>query len=100
VRELRGKIDDSPLVFDNAKVQFELKSRNGVAFAGPDWKLPEGMWEPWDMTGHPVTINGVETIIRGVDAFASMRSPSSPYRHGFCILVDYDTAKKLGWEPE
>lgn len=99
MRELRGKIDDSPLVFDGGEYAFTLKNR-GVAFCNSNWKLPEGMWEPWDMTGHPATLNGVEIKIQGVDAFASGRGPDWPYRHSFCILVDFETAEKLGWEPK
>lgn len=95
-RELRGKKDDSPLVFNHATSIFEISGR-GVAFGG-NWKLPEGMWEPWDMSGHMATINSVEVKIVGIEAFASYRSPDSPYRHNFCIIVSVEDAQKLGWE--
>lgn len=96
MRELRGKIDDSPLVFDDAVETFTIKGR-GVAFVRSHgkWDMPEGMWEPWDMTDHEAIINGVPVKITGVEAFCSARSPDSPYRHSFCLLVDFETAEKL-----
>lgn len=98
MRELRGKADDSPLVFDGGEYAFTIKGR-GIAFAHPHsrWKLPEGMWEPWDMTGHPAIVNGVEVKISGVEAFCSARGPGHPYIHSFCLLLNEEDAKKLGW---
>ena len=52
----------------------------------PD-QLPEGIWDPWEVRHHNVYINGILRDVVGVEAFASMRSPSSRYKHTFVIAV-------------
>lgn len=52
------------------------------------WRLPEGVWEPWDLTGRICKMDGVLYKIKGVDAFAINRSPSNPYRHSFALCLE------------
>lgn len=83
-------------VLDNAHDRFEIKGR-GIAFSG-NWKLQPGEWEPWDIRGETVLLNGVEVEVKGVDAFCSYRSPTQPYRHSFAVLVSYEDAEKIPWK--
>lgn len=84
-------------VLDGIEHSFEFKGR-GIAFSASHWRLQEGEWEPWDITGETVLLNGVEVEVRGVDAFCSARSPESPYRHPFAVLVSYEDAEKVQWK--
>lgn len=82
------------LEFENIEDCFEITGR-GICFSSRDWRLPEGMWEPWDLTGEVVKLAGVEVKITGVDAFCIARSPSSPYRLPFALMVSFEDGEKI-----
>ena len=82
------------LQFDDPEDSFEIKGR-GACFSSGKWKLPEGMWEPWDLRGETVKLAGVEVKITGVDAFCIARSPSSPYRLSFALMVSFEDGEKI-----
>jgi len=86
------------LRFDDPEDMFTVSNR-GVAYSSVKWKLPEGMWEPWDLRGETVLLCGVEVKILAVDAFAIMRSPDHPYRHSFALLVSFEDAERINYEP-
>lgn len=83
------------LDFDEPEDSFTIAGR-GTCYSSSKWKLPEGFWEPWDLAGYQARICGTEVKIRGVDAFASPRSPSSPYSHPFALMVSDEDAEKIG----
>jgi len=82
------------LRFDDPEDSFVINDR-GVCYSSGRWRLPEGMWEPWDLTGQTVLLCGKEVVVTGVDAFCINRSPDNPYRLSFAIMVDFETARKL-----
>jgi hypothetical protein len=82
------------LEFNDPEDAFVVNGR-GVCFSSGRWKLPDGMWEPGDLTGETVILAGAEVKVRGVEAFCIARSPSSPYRLPFALLVSFDDAKKV-----
>ena len=65
---------------------YRIKYR-GFSIAIPKEQIPEGMWDPADLAGLTVTINGEEFLVRAVETFAVSRSPEWPYNHYFAILV-------------
>lgn len=73
---------------------FEIKGR-GMAYCSNKWRLPEGMWEPNDLAGETVMLAGVKVKILGVDAFCIARSPSSPYRLPFALLISYVDSERV-----
>jgi hypothetical protein len=85
------------LRFDDPQDVFTINNR-GVMFTSSKWTLPRGFWEPWHLTGSQVKINGVEVKVRGVEAFASMRTPDFPYEHCIGILVSPEDAERIGWK--
>jgi len=52
-------------------------------------KYPE-LWEPENLKGHAVIINGVVRMCTGVETYQIMRSRKHPYRLGFGLLVNND----------
>ena len=82
-------------VLDDIQDSFPITGR-GIAFSGP-WRLrfELGEWEPWDIRGETVLLGGVEVKVLGVDAFASPRSPESPYRHTFAVVVSEEDAERV-----
>lgn len=88
----------APLAFDDPEDAFHISDR-GWCYSSSKWKLPEGFWEPWDLAGYPASINGTPVTIRGIDAFCSARSPKSPYRGSFAVLVSDEDAERIDYEP-
>lgn len=80
--------------YSNYEDHFVITGR-GHMFTSGRWKMPEGYWEPWDLYGRMAMMNGHEVRIKGVEAFCSARSPSSPYRHSFGILLSEEDAEKV-----
>jgi len=85
------------LEFDNIENSFRVAGR-GVAYSSSKWRLPEDVWEPWDLSGEVVRLAGVEVKIIGVDAFAIGRSKSHPYTLPFALLVSFEDAEKIQWQ--
>ena len=54
----------------------------------PQEQMPEDLWNPDDLKGETVLIDGEEHMVMGVETFAVQRSPSHPYRHSFGLMVD------------
>lgn len=84
-------------VLNDIEDSFKITGR-GICFTSSRWKLEEGEWEPWDITGETVLLNGVEVKVTGVDAFCSMRSPESPYRQSFAVMVSEEDAERVNWK--
>lgn len=84
-------------VLDDIEDSFEIKGR-GICFSSSRWKLQPGEWEPWDIRGETVLLNGVEVRVKAVEAFCSFRSPDSPYNHSFAVLISYEDAERVNWK--
>lgn len=84
------------LEFNDPEDVFEVTGR-GVAFSSGRWRLPESVWEPFDLRGKTVLLCGQEVKVLAVDAFAIMRSPENPYGLSFAILISTDDAKRAGY---
>lgn len=71
-----------------------------LEFTGKDWyrvkgrgfciavnEQPDGMWNPSDLVGEIVKINGEMFTIKGVEKFLIGISPENPYRLQFSLMV-------------
>lgn len=66
---------------------WELKSRKTFVVSIPAEQMPEGMFDPNVMRGTIVKVNSIPRRVTGVETFAIPRSETSPYRHGFGLMV-------------
>ena len=69
-----------------SKGKFKLYGRGNVYSIVES--LPEGMWNPDDLRGMKVKIDGKEYTVKGVEAFKIGIAPNNPYRLSFGLLVD------------
>lgn len=61
--------------------------QDGVMYVIAGDQLPEGMYDPVDLKGKPVVIDGKICRVRGVGTFAIPRSADNPYRSAFELFV-------------
>lgn len=66
---------------------FIIKGRGRVYIITGN-QFPEEFWNPNQLVGELIKINGQEYKVRGVEAYKIHISPEHPYRLGFGILVD------------
>lgn len=67
--------------FDDPQDALVITGR-GIMFSASHWRLQPGEWEPWDLRGEYVLLDGKGPVqIIGVEAFCVHRSPDHPYRH-------------------
>lgn len=50
-------------------------------------QLPDGIWDPFDLAGETVLLDGIKQRVLGVEAFCVHRTPEHPYRLAFGIVV-------------
>lgn len=70
----------------HAQYWHEISGLGKVAEIGPD-HLPHGMYDPRQLRGHDVEIDGVVYRVKAVETFAIPRSPSHPYRDWFGLVI-------------
>lgn len=70
----------------NSVSNFYISGR-GLAYQFDKDQWPTDLWNPKDLVGEMVSIDGVEHLVRGVEAFVINVSPTYPYRGAFGILT-------------
>lgn len=50
-------------------------------------QIPDGMWDPRDLLGEVVEIDGEFFLVNGVEMFKTIISPENPYKWDFGLLV-------------
>lgn len=67
---------------------FKLIAAGGnKVYTFPKEQLPEDLWDPGQMKGETVEIDGKQYQVLGVETYQIFRSPQSPYRLSFGLLV-------------
>lgn len=54
--------------------------------------LPE-LWEPNDLRGETVEIDGRQYRVHGIETFCNMRTPDHPYKLMFSLAVDPESTR-------
>jgi hypothetical protein len=65
---------------------YEIKGR-GLVYSFDAEQIPAEMWDPGQLKGEDVLIDGTPHRVRGVETFCICRSPDFPYRKSFGLLV-------------
>lgn len=84
--------------FNDPQDAFYLAARNAWAFSSALWRLPPGIWEPWDLQGQVLNFEGHRLKCVGSEAFANMRSPESPYTHPLCVAFAIEDLEAVGYD--
>lgn len=93
VQRLLDKVE-----FNDPEDAFPMHSRNAIAFSSSRWRLPEGIWEPWDLGSREINFDGHRFKCVGCEAFLNMRSPESPYRGSFALAFKVEELEESGYD--
>jgi hypothetical protein len=92
VQRLLDKVE-----FNDPEDAFPITGR-GIAFSSSRWFLPEGIWEPWDLSSRTLNFEGHRLKCMGCEAFAILRSPESPYRHPLALMFKPEDLEAVGYD--
>jgi hypothetical protein len=63
-------------------------------------QMPDDLWDPRQMVGEEVLIDGARYRVLAAETFSVPRSPDRPYRRSFSLLVEaVDAADPLRTDP-
>lgn len=73
----------------------EISGRGSEALFNDASQLPDEIWDPGQLVGQDVVIDGKGWRVTGAETFSMSRSQDHPYRFGFGLLVRAGFVKRV-----